>query len=218
MDEMNIENKKSLNIEKIVDRILVCVLIIFCIVLTIMGIDIEKKLKKLNETIPVTESVQLTEYVTTDLNSVTSNTSAPSSYAATAISTIESTNVTIEQPSQPITSLQETSATTTVTTAETTTATTTLTTTETEVFSYTSPPTQITTNSVITDVQTTVQPTSAYIFTTHKDNQNDGKYYVTASGKKYHIGSCSYLSKTKIEISLDEALNKGYEPCSRCIK
>ena len=127
MDEMNIENKKSLNIEKLVDRILVCVLIIFCIVLTVMGIDIEKKLKKLNETIPVTESVQLTEYVTTDLNSVTSNTSAPSSYAATAISTNESTNVTIEQPSQPITSLQETSATTTVTTAETTTATTTLT-------------------------------------------------------------------------------------------
>lgn len=218
MDEMNIENKKSLNIEKLVDRILVCVLIIFCIVLTVMGIDIEKKLKKLNETIPVTESVQLTEYVTTDINSVTSNTSAPSSYATTAISTIESTTVTIEQPSQPTTSLQETSATTTVTTAETTTATTTLTTTETEVFSYTSPPTQNTTNSVITDVQTTVQPTNAYIITTHKDNQNDGKYYVTASGKKYHIGSCSYLSKTKIEISLEEALNKGYEPCSRCIE
>lgn len=46
----------------------------------------------------------------------------------------------------------------------------------------------------------------------------DGKYYVTASGKKYHISTCSYLGKSKIEISLTDIEDKGYSPCSRCIE
>lgn len=48
--------------------------------------------------------------------------------------------------------------------------------------------------------------------------QPDGKYYVTASGTKYHTSVCTYLTKSKIEISLSEAIEKGYEPCSRCIE
>ena len=46
----------------------------------------------------------------------------------------------------------------------------------------------------------------------------DSKYYVTESGSKYHIGSCQYLSKSRIPISLDTIKAKGYTPCSRCIK
>ena len=40
--------------------------------------------------------------------------------------------------------------------------------------------------------------------------------YVTKSGTKYHLGSCSHLSKSKIEKSLKEAKNAGYEPCKTC--
>ena len=43
-------------------------------------------------------------------------------------------------------------------------------------------------------------------------------YYVTQSGKKYHIASCSYLTKSKISISLERIRAEGYSPCSRCIK
>lgn len=43
-------------------------------------------------------------------------------------------------------------------------------------------------------------------------------YYVTQSGKKYHVASCSYLNKSKISISLERIRAEGYSPCSRCIK
>ena len=43
-------------------------------------------------------------------------------------------------------------------------------------------------------------------------------YYVTASGKKYHNTECSYLTKSKREITSAEIQNGGYSPCSRCIK
>lgn len=39
--------------------------------------------------------------------------------------------------------------------------------------------------------------------------------YRTKTGKKYHRGDCSSLSKSKIEIPLKEAREK-YEPCKRC--
>ena len=39
--------------------------------------------------------------------------------------------------------------------------------------------------------------------------------YVTRTGTKYHRGSCSYLSKSKIPMKLSEA-KKRYGPCSRC--
>jgi len=40
--------------------------------------------------------------------------------------------------------------------------------------------------------------------------------YITKTGTKYHNGNCSFLSKTKIETSLGSAVERGYEPCSRC--
>lgn len=53
---------------------------------------------------------------------------------------------------------------------------------------------------------------------TYEDNNNVKKVYITSSGTKYHNESCAYLTKSKIEISLKEAKEKGYLPCSRCIK
>lgn len=40
--------------------------------------------------------------------------------------------------------------------------------------------------------------------------------YVTDSGEKYHTAGCQYLSKSKNSITLEEASEEGYSPCSRC--
>lgn len=40
--------------------------------------------------------------------------------------------------------------------------------------------------------------------------------YITESGTKYHLGSCSYLSKSKIAIDKSKAISQGYTACSRC--
>ena len=43
----------------------------------------------------------------------------------------------------------------------------------------------------------------------------DDIVYVTKTGSCYHIEGCSYL-KSSIPISLTDARDKGYKPCSRC--
>ncbi|MGI5849246.1 MAG: hypothetical protein ACOX8Q_04125 [Christensenellales bacterium] len=40
--------------------------------------------------------------------------------------------------------------------------------------------------------------------------------YVTKSGTKYHKEGCTYLSSSKIPMSLDQAVEQGNEPCSKC--
>ncbi len=40
--------------------------------------------------------------------------------------------------------------------------------------------------------------------------------YVTKSGEKYHRKDCQHLRKSSRAVSLTEALEKKYEPCSRC--
>jgi hypothetical protein len=40
--------------------------------------------------------------------------------------------------------------------------------------------------------------------------------YVTKTGKKYHTSNCSSLRSSSIPITLSEANQKGYGPCSKC--
>jgi len=40
--------------------------------------------------------------------------------------------------------------------------------------------------------------------------------YITKSGTKYHRDGCRYLSSSKISISIEDAIKKGYEPCKVC--
>ena len=40
--------------------------------------------------------------------------------------------------------------------------------------------------------------------------------YITQSGSKYHTEECSHLSSSKIPITLSQAKQQGYEPCSVC--
>ena len=45
--------------------------------------------------------------------------------------------------------------------------------------------------------------------------EQDITVHITKSGDKYHSAGCYYL-KSDIEISLEDAKARGYEPCSRC--
>lgn len=47
---------------------------------------------------------------------------------------------------------------------------------------------------------------------------NQTQVTVTVSGKKYHLATCSYLkNKNNLsELDINKAIEKGYEPCSRC--
>ncbi len=40
--------------------------------------------------------------------------------------------------------------------------------------------------------------------------------YITTYGKKYHVGTCRYLKKSKHPIDLEQAVERGYTPCSVC--
>lgn len=49
-----------------------------------------------------------------------------------------------------------------------------------------------------------------------KQNINSSIVYVTKTGKKYHKAGCSYLKESKIEMTLENAKNKGYTACKKC--
>ena len=49
------------------------------------------------------------------------------------------------------------------------------------------------------------------------DNYTDEHIvFVTKSGEKYHEAGCSYLSDSSIPVTLEQAIQEGKEPCSRC--
>ncbi len=41
--------------------------------------------------------------------------------------------------------------------------------------------------------------------------------YITKSGSKYHIENCTYLKSSSIPLTLDNAINNGYDACKICI-
>ncbi|HNY17677.1 MAG TPA: thermonuclease family protein [Treponemataceae bacterium] len=45
---------------------------------------------------------------------------------------------------------------------------------------------------------------------------DDSGLFVTKTGTKYHLGSCKALSKSKIPITLEDAIARGYTPCELC--
>ena len=48
------------------------------------------------------------------------------------------------------------------------------------------------------------------------DQNKTTTVYITATDHKYHRYSCSYLANSCYSISLSDAVNSGYGPCSRC--
>ncbi len=81
-------------------------------------------------------------------------------------------------------------------------------------------PTETTAPTPATSVQppvtapSTTQPTTA----APAPPASGDTVYVTNSGTKYHRSGCSYLSHSKIAISLSDAKAQGYTPCSRCFQ
>jgi len=48
------------------------------------------------------------------------------------------------------------------------------------------------------------------------DKEQDTIVYITATGNKYHNSGCRMLKKSKIEISLNDAIARGYGACGIC--
>lgn len=40
--------------------------------------------------------------------------------------------------------------------------------------------------------------------------------FVTPSGTKYHLDGCTYLGENRFSVTKEEAINAGYESCSKC--
>lgn len=56
---------------------------------------------------------------------------------------------------------------------------------------------------------------SVFTFPVSAEN-GDTIVYITDSGSKYHSYGCQYLSRSQDSITLEEAFELGYSPCSKC--
>jgi beta-lactamase superfamily II metal-dependent hydrolase len=61
-----------------------------------------------------------------------------------------------------------------------------------------------------------VQPESPAVVQPAPDGSGDTIVYITKTGEKYHRDGCRSLAKSKIEITLGHAKQRGYTPCSIC--
>lgn len=103
---------------------------------------------------------------------------------------------------------------------ETTTTTTTSTTADTTTTSNTTSTTSTTTTTTATTTTTTTaaETTTTTITTTAKAPTQTAMVWIPQSGSKYHSkAGCSNM-KNPSQVSKDEAINAGYEPCKRCYK
>jgi len=78
-----------------------------------------------------------------------------------------------------------------------------------------------TTAAVTTPKETTAATTVAVTESTETTpvpvlDTGIGEVYKTETGSKYHSDGCSYLSKSRIPISLADAKAEGLTPCSKC--
>ena len=62
----------------------------------------------------------------------------------------------------------------------------------------------------------TISPT---ISPTNNASESTEHVYITPSGKKYHVADCRHIRGSEVvELSIDEAVALGKEPCGDCIK
>lgn len=77
-------------------------------------------------------------------------------------------------------------------------------------------PPKLDTASADTAVKTNVAAAPANVATPAAATNGDTTVYTTKSGKKYHADGCKSLSKSKIQTTLQSAVDKGYEACKIC--
>jgi hypothetical protein len=61
-----------------------------------------------------------------------------------------------------------------------------------------------------------VVPPTKQKTTSTQSNAGKVTVYVTDSGSKYHTDGCRYLKSSKNAITLQQAKERGYTPCSVC--
>ena len=70
-----------------------------------------------------------------------------------------------------------------------------------------------------TKLEVITEPTTeSEIVTESKSNYQSDKVVITKSGKKYHLPNCFYVANKTglVELSKEDASEKGYTPCSKC--
>ncbi len=65
-------------------------------------------------------------------------------------------------------------------------------------------------------VSATSTPEATQLLEEQEQEPTSETVYITKTGEKYHRDGCQYLSKSQIEISLEDAIAQGYTPCSVC--
>lgn len=77
---------------------------------------------------------------------------------------------------------------------------------------------KVTDNKETENKETTDKGNKDNISKDKSDNSNSKEVvvFITKTGSKYHRETCSSLRKSSIESTLEEALGKGLEPCSKC--
>ena len=66
-------------------------------------------------------------------------------------------------------------------------------------------------NQTREEIRAKIQVTSNY-----SADDEDTTVYITRTGSKYHRGGCRYLKRSKIPMSLKDAVSSGYAPCKVC--
>ena len=70
-----------------------------------------------------------------------------------------------------------------------------------------------------TKLEVITEPTTeSEIVTESESNYQSDKVIITKSGKKYHLPNCFYVANKTglVEVSKEDASEKGYTPCSKC--
>jgi len=54
------------------------------------------------------------------------------------------------------------------------------------------------------------------LFAQDSDEFDEMIVYITNTGSKYHRETCNSLRRSKIPVTLEQAIERGYEPCRNC--
>ena len=75
------------------------------------------------------------------------------------------------------------------------------------------------TTATETPIQRIIPTAYPTVSPTNNASESTEHVYITPSGKKYHVASCRHIRGSEVvELSVDEAVALGKEPCGDCIK
>ncbi len=180
-------------------RILNAVFAVLAIVIIVFAVDIEVKLSKLmrSEALVVNTYPETSETAATvDIYSFHHELTSENRTTTQILSTTAQIEINTSESTTTFSSDDAVSYTQVTTTASTT--------------QYMLP--SDTTTVPVSEMTTVVVPSTIWSV------DADPNFYRTKSGTKYHKAECSYVKKSRILVTVEEIINEGYEPCSKCMK